>query len=76
MILPQSEAYATLQRRLASIPPATKLISKLKLKINHSSFDFNKLLKHFHVVQEQHREYKRKQRMNSLIERNISHTDA
>lgn len=27
MILPQSEAYATLQRRLAAVPPATKPIS-------------------------------------------------
>ncbi|KAL6256455.1 hypothetical protein P5V15_012568 [Pogonomyrmex californicus] len=79
MILPQSDAYATLQRRLAAIPPATKPISKSEHsqeKTNvHCPFDFNKLLKHFHIVQEQHREQKRKQRLNSLVERNTSHVD-
>ncbi|XP_011352646.1 protein VAC14 homolog isoform X2 [Ooceraea biroi] len=81
MILPQSEAYATLQRRLAAIPPATKPIPKSEQSQEKGTgaycpFDFSKLLKHFHVVQEQHREHKRKQRLNSLIERNSSHTDA
>ncbi|XP_071649427.1 protein VAC14 homolog [Temnothorax longispinosus] len=79
MILPQSDAYATLQRRLAAIPPATKPISKS----DHSQektdancpFDFDKLLKHFHAVQEHHREQKRKQRLNSLVERNTSYVD-
>ncbi|XP_011636300.1 protein VAC14 homolog [Pogonomyrmex barbatus] len=79
MILPQSDAYATLQRRLAAIPPATKPISKSEHsqeKTNvHCPFDFNKFLKHFHIVQEQHREQKRKQRLNSLVERNTSHVD-
>lgn len=77
MILPQSDAYATLQRRLAAIPPATKPIPKSEQEeINiDCPFDFNKLLKHFHLVQEHHREQKRKQRLNSLIERNSSHVD-
>ncbi|KYN36055.1 Protein VAC14 like protein [Trachymyrmex septentrionalis] len=76
MILPQSDAYATLQRRLAAIPPATKLIPKSEQEEIDVDcpFDFNKLLKHFHVVQEHHREQKRKQRLNSLVERN-SHVD-
>lgn len=77
MILPQSEAYATLQRRLAAIPPATKPIPKSeKDKTNaNCPFDFNKLLQHFHIVQEQHKEHKRKQRLNSLIEKNVNHID-
>ncbi|KYN27148.1 Protein VAC14 like protein [Trachymyrmex cornetzi] len=77
MILPQSDAYATLQRRLAAIPPATKPIPKSEQEEIDVDcpFDFNKLLKHFHVVQEHHREQKRKQRLNSLVERNTSHVD-
>ncbi|XP_012543141.1 protein VAC14 homolog [Monomorium pharaonis] len=79
MILPQSDAYATLQRRLAAIPPATKPIPKSEHSQKKTDidcpFDFDKLLKHFHVVQEHHREQKRKQRLNSLIERNTSHVD-
>jgi vacuole morphology and inheritance protein 14 len=79
MILPQSEAYATLQRRLAAIPPATKPIPKSeksqKKTDTYCPFDFSELLKHFHVVQEQHKEHKRKQRLNSLVERNASHID-
>lgn len=79
MILPQSEAYATLQRRLAAIPPATKPLSN-KSENSHEKtaycpFDFSELLKHFHIVQEQHKEQKRKQRLNSLVERNTSHID-
>lgn len=80
MILPQSDAYATLQRRLAAIPPATKPIPKSEHTQEktdaHCLFDFDKLLKHFHVVQEHHKEHKRKQRLNSLVERNTSHVDA
>lgn len=79
MILPQSDAYAILQRRLAAIPPATKLITKNEYSQEKTDtdcpFDFGKLLKHFHVVQEHHREQKCKQRLNSLVERNISHVD-
>ncbi|XP_011867586.1 PREDICTED: protein VAC14 homolog [Vollenhovia emeryi] len=80
MILPQSDAYATLQRRLAAIPPATRPIPKSdhsQEKTNAACpFDFDKLLKHFHAVQEHHREQKRKHRLNSLVERNASHVDA
>lgn len=79
MILPQSEAYATLQRRLAAIPPATRPIAnseKSQEKTDvHCSFDFDKLLKHFHRVQEQHKEQKHKQRLNFLVERNTSHVE-
>ncbi|XP_050464028.1 protein VAC14 homolog [Cataglyphis hispanica] len=78
MILPQSEAYATLQRRLAAIPPAKKPISNKLEKSEEKGycpFDFSELLKHFHIVQEQHKEQKRKQRLNSLVERNTSHID-
>lgn len=77
MILPQSDAYATLQRRLAAIPPATKPPKsprseqpQQKAADARCKFDFDKLLKHFHVVQEQHKEQKRKQRLNALVERN------
>lgn len=80
MILPQSEAYATLQRRLAAIPPATRPIANKSEKSQEKTdvycpFDFGKLLKHFHTVQEQHKEQKRKQRLNSLVERNTSHVE-
>ncbi|XP_076671409.1 protein VAC14 homolog [Andrena cerasifolii] len=78
MILPQSEAYATLQRRLAAIPPTTKSIPDRRSSTPKSykdTFDFPQLLKHFHTVQEQHKEQKRKQRLISLIEKNTTHTD-
>ena len=78
MILPQSEAYATLQRRLAAIPPTTKSIPDRRSSTPKSykdTFDFPQLLKHFHTVQEQHKEQKRKQRLISLIEKNATHTD-
>ncbi|KAL0131673.1 hypothetical protein PUN28_002901 [Cardiocondyla obscurior] len=79
MILPQSDAYATLQRRLAAIPPATKPIPKADYSQEKTDancqFDFDKLLQHFHAVQEHHKEQKRKQRLNSLVERNTSHVD-
>ncbi|XP_076248910.1 protein VAC14 homolog [Calliopsis andreniformis] len=78
MILPQSEAYATLQRRLAAIPPTTKAIPKIASNTPRSfkdSFDFSELLEHFHTVQEQHKQQKRNQRLTSLIEKNTNHTD-
>ncbi|XP_015434486.1 PREDICTED: protein VAC14 homolog isoform X2 [Dufourea novaeangliae] len=76
MILPQSEAYATLQRRLAAIPP-TKSISKTVTspKPFKDTFDFPELLNHFHTIQEQHKEQKRKQRLTNLIEKNTNHSD-
>ncbi|XP_076546294.1 protein VAC14 homolog isoform X1 [Osmia lignaria lignaria] len=72
MILPQSEAYATLQRRLAAIPPTTKPIPKSESssKSFKDRLDFPELLKHFHTIQEQHKEQKRKQRLTNLIEKN------
>lgn len=77
MILPQSEAYATLQRRLAAIPPTTNPISRIVKKERDYSnvFNFPKLLEHFHHVQEQHKEHKRKQRLTSLVEKNTSHME-
>ncbi|XP_060832222.1 protein VAC14 homolog [Bombus pascuorum] len=77
MILPQSEAYATLQRRLAAIPPTTKSIPKTvsRPKPFKDTFNFSELLKHFHTTQEQHKEQKRKQRLTNLTERNTSHAD-
>lgn len=77
MILPQSEAYATLQRRLAAIPPTTKSISKTESnpKPFKDTFDFSELLKHFHNIQEQHKEQKRKQRLTNLIEKNSNQVD-
>ncbi|OAD58538.1 Protein VAC14 like protein [Eufriesea mexicana] len=77
MILPQSEAYATLQRRLAAIPPTTKSIPKSvsNLKPFKNKFDFSGLLKHFHIIQRQHKEQKCKQRLTNLTEKNINHAD-
>lgn len=77
MILPQSEAYATLQRRLAAIPPTTKSIPRTvsNPKSFKDIFDFSELLKHFHTIQEQHKEQKRKQRLTNLTEKNTNHAD-
>lgn len=78
MILPQSEAFSTLHRRLAAIPP--KDSSRTEAIKNSQSesgrrIDFDKLLKHFVSVQEKHKEQKLKQRQSSLIERDVSHLD-
>ncbi|KOC60156.1 Protein VAC14 like protein [Habropoda laboriosa] len=77
MILPQSEAYATLQRRLAAVPPTTKSIPKTvsNPKPFKDTFDFPELLKHFHTIQERHKEQKRNQRLTSIIEKNTNHMD-
>ncbi|CAL7935227.1 unnamed protein product [Xylocopa violacea] len=77
MILPQSEAYATLQRRLAAIPPTTKSIPKAisNPKPFKDTFDFSELLTQFHTIQEQHKEHKRKQRLTNLTEKNANHAD-
>ncbi|CAK9833356.1 Protein VAC14 homolog [Anthophora retusa] len=77
MILPQSEAYATLQRRLAAVPPTTKSIPKTvsNPKPFKDTFDFPELLTHFHTIQERHKEQKRKQRLTNIIETNTNHVD-
>lgn len=76
MILPQSEAYATLQRRLSAIPPATKPLSLNNSKVsNKQQLNFIELLYHFHAVQDKHKEHKHKQRLTSLIERNTNQVD-
>ncbi|XP_066591996.1 protein VAC14 homolog [Prorops nasuta] len=77
MILPQSEAYNTLQRRLAAIPPTSQPIpDNMKTSNNITcSFDFSELLEQFKAVQEKHKEHKRKQRLLSLTEKNTSHVD-
>ncbi|KAI4492569.1 PREDICTED: protein VAC14 homolog [Polistes canadensis] len=76
MILPQSEAYATLQRRLSAIPPATKSLSLKNSKVsNKRQLNFINLLYHFHDIQDKHKEHKHKQRLTSLIERNTNQVD-
>ncbi|KAF7408581.1 hypothetical protein HZH66_003118 [Vespula vulgaris] len=76
MILPQSEAYATLQRRLSAIPPATKPLSLKNSKAsNKQQLNFIELLYHFHAVQDKHKEHKHKQRLTSLVERNTNQVD-
>ncbi|XP_035717197.1 protein VAC14 homolog [Vespa mandarinia] len=76
MILPQSEAYATLQRRLSAIPPATKPSSLKNNKVsNKQKLNFIELLYHFHAVQDKHKEHKHKQRLTSLVERNTNQVD-
>ncbi|KAK0089963.1 hypothetical protein PV325_004440 [Microctonus aethiopoides] len=79
MILPQSEAFATLHRRLAAIPPASSTIVSSKddkkvIKINqntsnNSDIDFSRLLHHFEMVQENHKEQKHRHRLSMLVER-------
>ena len=77
MILPQSEAYAILQRRLAAIPQTTKSEAKTvsNPKRFKDIFDFSELLKHFHIIQERHKEQKHKQRLKNLTEKNANHAD-
>ncbi|XP_012265720.2 protein VAC14 homolog [Athalia rosae] len=78
MILPQSEAFATLHRRLAAIPPKETLIEDSVLNARSEAaqkIDFQKLLKHFVAVQETHKNEKLKQRQTALIERDVSHLD-
>ncbi|XP_057330110.1 protein VAC14 homolog [Microplitis mediator] len=79
MILPQSEAFGTLQRRLTAIPPASSVIVASKSSEstnknkhtdgNHVGIDFARLLKHFESVQEKHKEQKHRQRLNMLVDR-------
>lgn len=79
MILPQSEAFATLHRRLAAIPPASSTIvsSKDDKKVvksnqntsNNSDIDFSRLLHHFEMMQENHKEQKHRHRLSMLVER-------
>lgn len=66
MILPQSEAFLTLHRRLAAIPLST--LAEPTTIVTSENIDFNKLLQHFESVQERHKEQKHRQRVRSLIE--------
>lgn len=78
MILPQSEAFGTLHRRLAAIPPKEALrevVGTNSRSKSARSIDFDKLLKHFVSIQEKHKEQKLKQRQTSLIERDVSHLE-
>ncbi|XP_033222290.1 protein VAC14 homolog isoform X2 [Belonocnema kinseyi] len=80
MILPQSEAFATLHRRLTAIPlnfnpvPTTKTSHHLEVSLKYG-IDFQRLLKHFNSVQEKHREQKHKQKLTMLIERETNPVD-
>ncbi|KAG5896408.1 hypothetical protein JTB14_022492 [Gonioctena quinquepunctata] len=81
MLLPQTEAFATLKTRLSCIPSLhlycddNKIVEK---KVDHgSSIDFPSLLNHFIRVQEKHKEYKRTQRTKEMltIDKEISHVE-
>lgn len=78
MILPQSDAFGTLHRRLAAIPPSTAAPSSPKKKSagNASAklINFDELLKHFNEVQEKHKEQKHKQRYAALTEKEANLT--
>lgn len=71
MILPQSEAFSTLHRRLAAIPPGTPSLPSQEASQSAASNDINfaELLRYFEAVQDEHKEQKRRQRISSLIER-------
>ncbi|CAG5089147.1 Similar to Vac14: Protein VAC14 homolog (Rattus norvegicus) [Cotesia congregata] len=83
MILPQSEAFATLQRRLTAIPPASSVIVAGKAgdpsnNKQTDGIDFARLLKHFESVQEKHKDQKHRQRLNMFVDRDstpTSHSD-
>lgn len=75
MILPQSDAFLTLHKRLAAIPPTNSLINDKilikndNIKENNNDIDFTILLKHFEKVQDMHKEHKNRQRLNLLVDR-------
>lgn len=80
MILPQSEAFATLQRRLTAIPPASSVIVAGKSSDSSNNkqtdgIDFARLLKHFESVQEKHKDQKHRQRLNMLVDRDSTPTN-
>ena len=80
MILPQSEAFATLHRRLTAVPSNFNPVSDTKTSQRHAGFlkhniDFERLLKHFNAVQEKHKEQKHKQKLTMLIERDMNPMD-
>ncbi|XP_043472864.1 protein VAC14 homolog [Leptopilina heterotoma] len=80
MILPQSEAFDTLHRRLAAIPPSFNPVSRTKNVLrgedfNKHNIDFKRLLNHFIGVQERHKEQKHKLKINMLTDRESTFTD-
>lgn len=80
MILPQSEAFDTLHRRLTAIPPSFNPVSVtrndfLRENFNKHNIDFKRLLNHFIRVQERHKEQKHKLKINMLTDRESTFTD-
>lgn len=80
MILPQSEAFDTLHRRLTAIPPSFNPVSVtrndfLRENFNKHNIDFKRLLNHFIGVQERHKEQKHKLKINMLTDRESTFTD-
>lgn len=80
MILPQSEAFDTLHRRLTAIPPSFNPVSRTKNVLREEDFikhniDFKRLLNHFIGVQERHKEQKHKLKINMLTDRESTFTD-
>ncbi|KAF7995537.1 hypothetical protein HCN44_006644 [Aphidius gifuensis] len=76
MILPQSDAFLTLHKRLAAIPPTNSLRNNNKNSIIDHNFkqnndiDFTMLLKHFEKVQDMHKEHKKRlKKLNLLVDR-------
>jgi hypothetical protein len=74
MILPQSDAFMLLKRRLDCVPnffskisndplPTTKADNEQVKKANEYQIDFNMLLNHFVEVQERHRFFKNSKRI-------------
>lgn len=76
MILPQSDAFLTLHKRLAAIPPTNSLRKNSETSTADINFkqdndiDFTMLLKHFEKVQDMHKEHKnRLKKLNLLVDR-------
>lgn len=84
MLLPQSDAFTTLQRRLSAIPPQSirpaKSSTKMKqetLESKRNKIDFEELFKYFINIQERHKEQKHIQRQMLLKDPKESlHSDA
>lgn len=73
MLLPQSDAFTTLQRRLSAIPPHSIRPANSSMKnkqepseSRRNKIDFDELFKYFINIQERHREQKHKQRQMML----------
>lgn len=86
MILPQSEAFSLLLRRLSAIPPSSMNTSdskseqsKTRTTVSESKrnkINFKELFEYFNDIQDKHKEQKHKQRQILLTNtQELTHSD-